>query len=417
MLKLAPCYGALCLCPYEELTMLKLRQYPALVRFLTGFFLQTAASTIMLPLLTLSMAARGVDALLIGALATVGSLAYMASLPIAPALIARLGERATFRATLVVGGLSTVGLTASDWPALWALLFALAGLAAGLRYTLAESWVPTLVAPALRGRAMALFQTSIGAAFFLGSGALLLAGGGGPWPRALVIVATLLATAVLWPMRAPVAETSAPAVRLGARGLLAQVGPLVLGAALLGGLFESGLTVALPLYGMASGLSPALAAGLVTALGLGSLAQYPFGYLADRLPWARVVLGAAALIVASAPLLPLAERWPALLLLLGVLWGSAGGGLYTLATIRNGELWRGSQLVGASVVTQFAYMVGDAAGPSLGGLALDLAPRLGLPALVSGAGVAILAVMLWSELRAESRGRRPAAAVDAVGSP
>jgi MFS family permease len=385
--------------------MLKLQHHPALARFLAGFFLQTAASAILLPLLTLSMAARGVDALLIGALATAGSLAYMAALPLAPAVIARLGERTAFRATLAVGGLSTLGLAASASPALWAVLFAIAGLAAGLRYTLAESWVPGLVAPALRGRAMALFQTSLGAAFFAGSGALLLAGGGGPWPRAIVAALTLLATAVLWPMQAPAVEPAATPAGLGARGLLAQVGPLVLGAALLGGLFESGLTVALPLYGMASGLSPALAAALVTALGLGSLAQYPFGYLADRLPWSRVVLGSAAMIVASAPLLPLAGRWPGLLLVLGVLWGSAGGGLYTLATIRNGELWRGPQLVGASVVTQFAYMVGDAAGPALGGLALDLAPRLGLPALVSGAGVAILAVMLWAE---QARGYRAA---------
>lgn len=383
--------------------MLNFRHHPMLARFLAGFFLQSAASAILLPLLTLSMAARGVDALLIGSLATAGSLAYMAALPVAPALIARLGGRTTFRATLVLGSLSATGLAASDWPALWVLLFALAGLASGVRYTLAESWVPALVAPELRGRAMALFQTSLGAAFFAGSGALLLAGGGGPWPRALVVALTLLAAAVLWPMRAPAAEPPVTHTRLGARGLIARVGPLVLGAALLGGIFESGLTVALPLYGMASGLSPALAAGLVTALGLGSLAQYPFGYLADRLPWARVVLGAAALIVATAPLLPLAERWPALLLLIGVLWGSAGGGLYTLATIRNSELWRGPQLVGASVVTQFAYMVGDAAGPALGGLALDLAPRLGLPALVSGAGAAILAVMFWCELK---EGRR-----------
>jgi hypothetical protein len=52
-------------------------------------------------------------------------------------------------------------------------------------------------------------------------------------------------------------------------------------------------------------------------------------------------------------------------------------------------------------------MIGDAAGPALGGLALDLAPRLGLPILISGAGVAILAVMLWSELRAGHKCRGP----------
>jgi MFS family permease len=373
---------------------------PALLRFLAGFFLQSVAGTIVLPLLTLTMAADGVSALLIGALATVGSLAYMAALPAAPALIARFGDREVFRAAAVASALSWSGLAVSGWPPLWALLFACSGAAAGLRYTIAESWVPALVAPEQRGRAMALFQTCIGAAFFAGSGALLLLGVAGPWPRALTIGAALLATLVLWPVRGPAAGAVAAPAGRGLRAALVQVGPLVLGAALLGGLFESGLSVALPLYGLSFGLSPALAAGLVTAIGLGSLAQYPFGYLADRRPWAQVVFGAASLIALSALLLPLASGQPALLMLLGVLWGSAGGGLYTLATIRNGELWRGQQLVGASVITQFAYMLGDAAGPTLGGLALDAAPLLGLPVLVGGAGVSVIALMLWFERKA-----------------
>jgi hypothetical protein len=45
-------------------------------------------------------------------------------------------------------------------------------------------------------------------------------------------------------------------------------------------------------------------------------------------------------------------------------------------------------------VTQFAYMIGEASGPALGGLAIDLAPRLGLPALVAGAGLGVLLVLL-----------------------
>ena len=379
--------------------MIRQQSKTQMLRFLVGFFAQTIPGVMLTPMLALSMAARGVDAALIGALAAVGSLAYMAALPAAPALLRRLGERRTFRLALVVGALATGGLTLTDAPAVWAALFALSGLSAGLRYTVAESWAPALAPDEARGQAVALFQTSIGAGFFVGSGMLLLVGIHGPAPRAVILAATVASLLLLWPMRAP-APTAPPVAltraRVGLRGAVAQVGPLVLGAALLGGLFESGLTVALPLYGLVAGLSPTLAAGLVTAMGLGSLAQYPFGYLADRLPWARVVLGAAGLIVVSALLLPLAQAWPALLLLLGLIWGSAGGGLYTLATIRNGELWRGPQLVAASVVTQLAYMVGDAVGPALGGLAIDLAPQLGLPALVASAGVTILAVMLWA---------------------
>ena len=380
-----------------------------MLRFLVGFFVQTIPGVMLTPMLALSMAARGVDAALIGALVAVGSLAYMAALPAAPVLLRRLGERRTFRLALVTCALATVGLTLSDSPALWAALLALSGLAAGLRYTVAESWVPALASDETRGQSVALFQTSIGAGFFVGSGMLMLVGIHGLAPRAVILATTLAAVALLWPMRAPAPAAALPTptrARAGLRGAVAQVGPLVLGAALLGGLFESGLSVALPLYGLVAGLSPTLAAGLVTAMGLGSLAQYPFGYLADRLPWTRVVLGAAGLIVASALLMPLAQAWPALLLLLGLIWGSAGGGLYTLATIRNGELWRGSQLVGASIVTQLAYMIGDAVGPALGGLAIDLAPQLGLPALVAGAGITILAVMLWTVQRQTVDGRR-----------
>lgn len=382
-------------------------------RFLVGFFLCTLPGVMVTPMITLSLAARGVDAALIGALAAVGSVAYMLALPAAPVLIARVGAVAIFRLALVGAALSVGGLVFADAPALWVVLFALAGFAAGLRYTVAESWVPALAPADARGQAMALFQTAVGAAAFGGAGLLLLTGVEGPAPRAVVLVTTALSLAVLWGVRGPqtglasqTRSESATALRplvLGAslRATLAQVGPMVLGAALLGGLFESGLSVALPLYGLELGMSAALAAGLVTALGFGSLAQYPFGLLADRFPWPRVVLGATALIAASALVLPFAQAWPFLLLVLGVVWGSAGGGLYTLASIRNGELWRGPQLVAASVVTQFAYMIGEAAGPALGGLAIDLAPRLGLPVLVAGASLVMLAALVWV-----GRGRR-----------
>lgn len=365
-------------------------------RFLFGFFLCTVPGAMVTPMITLDLAARQVEVALIGALVAIGSVAYMLALPAAPALIERVGSAMAFRLSLVSGSVAVVGMALADAPAVWALLFALAGLSAGLRYTVAETWVSALATDEGRGRAMALFQTVVGGGAFAGAGLLMLTGAGGPATRAVIVATSLAGVAALWSVRAPAAGSPvSPTLALtGLRGSLGQVGPVVFGAALLGGLFEAGLGAALPLYGLQMGLSAALAAGLVTALGLGSLAQYPFGYLSDRLPWARVVLGSTALVAASALLLPLAQVWPALLLGLGVLWGSAGGGLYTLACIRNGELWRGSQLVGASVVTQFAYMIGDAAGPALGGLAIGFAPALGLPALVAGAALTVLVMML-----------------------
>lgn len=396
--------------------MMQTEQNNQLWRYFLGFFFQTVPGAMVAPMLTLGLAAREVDATLIGALATVGSVAYMLSLPAAPALIGRIGALATHRAGLLLGAASVVGLVLTDLPALWVVLYAALGLAAGLRYTIAESWVPALAGNAARGRALALFQTIVGASSFIGAGLLLLTGIAGPAPRAIAVAAAVVGVAVLWGVRAPAQPAGEAGLSLSwasLRGLVAQVGPVVLGAALIGGLFESGLSVALPLFGLAVGAGPAMAAGLVTALGLGSLAQYPFGALADRLPWGRVVLGTTIAIAASALLLPLASTWPWLLLALGVVWGSAGGGLYTLASINNAERWRGRQLVGASVVTQFAYMIGESAGPALGGLAIDLSPLYGLPALVGGVALVGLVVMLGAARRRGAEAPRGALAAEA----
>ncbi|MCS6880229.1 MAG: MFS transporter [Oscillochloridaceae bacterium] len=362
-------------------------------RFLLGFFFQTTPAAILTPLLTLTLAERGVEAWIIGSLAATGSISYMLALAATPGLVRRYGQRSVFRAALALGAMALVGLVLVAHPLPLAGCFALAGFTAGLRFTLAESWAPALALPERRGRVMALFQTSIGAALFAGAGSLLLTGIHGPAPRALALATGLAALVLLWPMPVPAAARATP-LKAGLRGALAQVGPLAFGMALLGGLFESGLSVALPLYGLQVGIGSSLATGIVTAMGLGSLAQYPFGALADRWPWRQVILGTTAAIALSALLLPLAHGAPWLLLLLGVVWGGAGGGLYTLATIRNSARLRGERLISASAVTQFAYMIGDASGPAIGGLALDLAPGFGLPALVIGAGLLGLGLIL-----------------------
>jgi MFS family permease len=416
--------------------------------FFSGFFLQALPGAMLVPLLTLGLAARGVGATLIGALATLGSLAYIAALPAAPALIGRLGARTTQRLAMSLRTVAVVGLTTSDWPVLMVALYAVMGFAAGLTYTIADMWVPALARDGQSGRTLALFQTIVGAAAFLGAGLVLLTGVAGPAPRVVAVAAMLLGQAVLWRLEDPASDgrrkPALPSLVVGRRsshpsrdfrtaqpgagspwvalrGMVAQVGPAVLAAALMGGIFEGGLAVALPLYGLAVGAGPALAAGLATALGLGSLAQYPFGALADRWPWQRVAVGTAGAIAASALLLPLAPHWPWLLLPLGVAWGSAGGGLYTLATIRNAARYSGVSLVGISVVSQLAYMVGEAAGPTVGGLAIDLEPQYGLPALVGGVAfmgfLTLLGSAGWHEKAAESvRRKLPVAAYDAPKS-
>jgi hypothetical protein len=101
---------------------------------------------------------------------------------------------------------------------------------------------------------------------------------------------------------------------------------------------------------------------------------------------ALLTLAATAVVpwVAQHPLL----AWPVVFM-----WGGAGGCLYTLAMIDIGDREVGLALVNGTAVLVMAYTLGGVLAPGLGGLALQLSPAVGFPALlllIAGVGVAAL---------------------------
>jgi MFS family permease len=376
-----------------------MNQKNQLYRFMLGFGLGAIPGALLAPFLTLRLAERGLEAGWIGIFATIPSFTYIIALLTLPMLFRRFGEQALFRMALLACTLTTIGFLLTEQLIVWIVLSAISGWAAGVRYTIAEIWIPALTTASDRGRTMAWFQTFIGTAFFIGTGLLLIIGTQSP---ALLLAATLpslVGLMLLWQV-AP-GSSAAPGTPAPLPGGMIQVtGIAVLMASLLGGLLEAGITTIIPLYGLSVGFDATMATWVVVAVGLGSLVQYPFGALADRLPWHHVTIGSILLIVASALLLPLTPSLPWLLFGLGFVWGSAGGGLYTLAIIRNGMRLHGAQLTGASTVTQFAYMIGSTVGPAISGVALDLTPQYGLAILIGVTGIIGLGVIGWgSELR------------------
>ncbi|MBC8163511.1 MAG: MFS transporter [Roseiflexaceae bacterium] len=361
-------------------------------RLYIGYFFDAVSSNALALLLAFSLVGRGVDPALVGAIVAILPLAYMAALLCTARLVTRFGGRAVLCAALLVGVFATLGFALVESLGAWVFFGALAGFASGVRYIIAESLVPVFAPPEARGRAMATFQSVVGAAMFASSGLLMASQISPQLPFVLAAVLLGLALLALSPLDTP-AATAAGGVR-GRWQLLGQVGPLVLIAAFLSGLFEAGTGTVLPLYGLATGLSATLAAALVTVIGLGSFCQYPFGLLADRFPLPRIMLGTALVTVVGSLLLPLAASVPPLLWGLSFLWGSLGGGLYTLASIQLGGEFRGPQLVSASAMAQFAYTVGNMLGPALGGVALNLSPDFGVAATFAGIGLIGLAGML-----------------------
>ena len=375
-------------------------------------FFELAGHFMLTPWLILRLTEQGAPTALIGVFAASAWVGILLVTPFASALTRALGRRPALWLSGAVPVLAGIGyglpLEGSAALALWFGLKVLAGMASGLRWVLAEALVAEFAPAHLRGRAVGLFETMVGATFVIGP--MLLAAVGPSSAAALWLSVALLAAGLVWAFFVPPLppEADAHEARVGWRGVWTalRAHPVIMAAGFCGGFFESGLTAILPLYGLALGLGAAAAALLVSASGLGSsVLMLPAGALADRLGrqggrrggagGARLQLmrGCAAITLLATLVIPWVAGTPWLAWPVAFLWGGAGGCLYTLAMIDIGARERGVTLVNSTAVLVMAYTLGGVLAPSLAGAALQWAPRMGFPALLLAVAVACLVLL------------------------
>lgn len=368
-----------------------------LIRLFGSTFCELIGVLMLMPVLTVQLAARGEPAWLIGLFGASLYLAIFAVTPFTARITRRCGLRQIYIATgfaplLVVGIFVSTEVTA-----LWLLAVAVLGASGGLRWVSAESYVASAAPPARRGAVIGAFQTMVGACFVVGPGMLTLTGTEGHF--AFQISAGLLIAGLLclWGLPALAATDDGPT--RGAFTRLWRERPLLVMAALLGGFLESGPATFLPVEALDGGLSGRAAAGLVAVLGVGGfIIQFPLGVLADR--WQPATLLRALLWagLGGAVLLLGAEQWPPTLWLAAFLWGAAGGGIYTLAMVTVGHSYTGVALVGATSALVFAFSAGAALSPALAGAVMQARPEGGFALLMA----TVIAACLWA-----LRGRKP----------
>ncbi|OBS31614.1 hypothetical protein A9O67_00305 [Tepidimonas fonticaldi] len=375
-------------------------------------FFELAGYFMLTPWLILRLTEQGAPTALIGVFAASAWVGILLVTPFASALTRALGRRPALWLSGAVPVLAGIGyglpLEGSAALALWFGLKVLAGMASGLRWVLAEALVAEFAPAHLRGRAVGLFETMVGATFVIGP--MLLAAVGPSSAAALWLSVALLAAGLVWAFFVPPLppEADAHEAHVGWRGVWTalRAHPVIMAAGFCGGFFESGLTAILPLYGLALGLGAAAAALLVSASGLGSsVLMLPAGALADRLGrqggrrggagGARLQLmrGCAAITLLATLVIPWVAGTPWLAWPVAFLWGGAGGCLYTLAMIDIGARERGVTLVNSTAVLVMAYTLGGVLAPSLAGAALQWAPRVGFPALLLAVAVACLVLL------------------------
>ena len=373
----------------------------ALVAMIGSTFIALIGQFMLTPWLVFQLEQRGTSSSLIGWFGAVSWLGLLVTTPFATRIVATLGQRRALLLSLAIPMFSAFAIAHTESVWLWGLLQFIGSSAMSVRWIVAEACIAELAPARRRGRIVSAYQTLLSVAFIIAPA--LLAWLRPANPDAPAIAAAFLALGLAMTLAVPGMRledhsrdhTGFKGLR---RALLAY--PAVVAAGFLGGLFELGITSLLPLYGLALGYTAASAAMLLAASGTGSmLVMVPLGEAADRLPAARIGLAGATLILLTAGLALTAPDAPLVLWVLALLWGAAGGGLYTLSMISLGRVLRGSALISATAMLVLSYTAGGLIGPIVAGYALETSLRWGLATAIVLIASAALVIMSRRPMR------------------
>jgi MFS family permease len=342
------------------------------------------------PLIALTLSRLGYPSFEIGAVTAASLIAVILCGPFYPRAIVRLGLKRCIVAGIVFA--AGILLLMPLWPgvAFWLVLRFVAGCALGLVWIASEIWMNSASGTESRGTVMGIYGTVFSLGIVAGPILLEFTGTQGAKPFAIGAACLLL---TLLPMALLRQVASAAQVFTPLRGLSGalRAAPIVMLAALVAGLVESADLTLLPLFGLHAGLDERAALLLVAVFMAGNaVLQVPIGLLADRYG-RRTLLGICAVASFIGPLL--LQRClaaPILLWPLLFVWGGTLYAFYSQGVALLGEEFTVENLPSANTLFVMVYCLGGVVGPSVGGIAMDLWPRWGLPVLVSGAAVLML---------------------------
>lgn len=351
------------------------------------------------PLIALTLSRLGYSSFAIGAVTAASLIAVILCGPFYPRVIGRLGLKRCIVSGIIFA--AVILLLMPLWPSLpvWFALRFVAGCALGLVWIASEIWMNSASGTESRGAVMGVYGTVFSIGIVAGPVLLEFTGTQGARPfivGAGCLILTLLPMALLR-QATGVAQEFAPL--RGLPGALRNA-PIVMLAAFVAGLVESADLTLLPLFGLHSGLDERAALLLVAVFMAGNVVlQVPIGLLADRYG-RKFLLGLCALTSCIGPLLLQASLGtPLLLWPLLFVWGGTLYAFYSQGVALLGEEFAVEDLATANTVFVMVYCLGGVIGPSAGGKAMDLWPDRGLPFLLSGAALLMLAGLALSFVR------------------
>jgi len=358
----------------------------------------TATMTITLglcwPLLAIVLERQGVPPWLNGLSASAQMAAVLAVMPVAPALIGRLG---VVRMIAVgITGMAVCLALLPVFPDVWAwfpIRFAL-GLCEEFVFIAGDIWINQLAKEQTRGRLIGVYGMFLYAGFAVGPLAIIALGTDDWTVLYLSIGLVVLGLGpLLFARGADSASEGRPRARLRH---YARVATTLMLAGLLFGLIGSSTESLLLVYGLEKGLDEKAAALLLSLFVIGSvLGQLPIGWLADHVAHRRMLIAGALTALVAIAAMPAAIPYPFLIWPTMAVMGASLGGFYIVAMTMMGRRYRGADLIGVNTSFVFVWGVGASVGPGLSGSAMTAFGPDGMPAL----GAMLCLVFLYVCLR------------------
>ena len=285
---------------------------------------------------------------------------------LAPEMIRRVGHVRVFAA--LGSMISAVLILYAAWPnwMAWALMRVLIGFSFSGVYITAESWLNNASTNETRGQALSLYMIMQMLGIIASQALLNL---GDPSGYFLFVIPSILVSVAFTPIllsasKAPAFELTKPLDFVS----LYRTSPLgCVGIFLLGGVFSAQFGMA-SVWGASVGLSVRDLSIFVASIYTGGLvAQYPIGWLSDRMDRRRLVfalsvLGAIATVI---PFVISANFF--VLVLVGAIMGGVSNPLYSLLVAYTNDFLDPHDMAAASAGLIFINGVGAIGGPILTG--------------------------------------------------
>jgi MFS family permease len=376
---------------------------------LLGMMLLLIGNGLQGTLLGVRGAIEGFDAATMSLVMSAYYLGFLAGSRRVAVMIRRVGHVRVFAALASLISAAFIMYAAAPSAVLWVAMRLLVGFCFAGVYVVAESWLNEAATNETRGQALSLYMIVQMVGIISAQGLLTFADASG---YTLFIIMSVLVSVSFAPILLTV--SAAPAYQTTKPMTLRQlfgISPLgCVGTFLLGGVF-AGIFGMASVFGTEKGLSVSQIALFVASIYTGGLlAQFPIGWISDRMDRRKLIMG----LTAFGAVVTLAGTFFAasvpVVMVLGFLIGGVANPLYSLLIAYTNDFLEHSDMAAASGGLLFINGLGAITGPLLIGW---LMTRFGADAFFVFVGTLLGLIALYAVYR---MGRRPAPSVEATSS-